>query len=83
MIRMCEGIREYCKRQWFKGSAEVADEIDKVLCHLYGKASTNEWEEVIVSGRCFGCGFQRLTCGDLIGRFIDVYAVEFEKYMMS
>ena len=51
MIRMCEGIREYCKRQGFKGSAEVADEIDKVLCHLYRGGSTSEWEEVIVTSR--------------------------------
>lgn len=44
MIRKWEWVREYCKWHGFDKSAEVADEIDRVLCYLYGEVNTGEWE---------------------------------------
>ena len=43
-------MREYCKRQGFKKSAEIADQIDRVLCYLYGESETGKWEEYIEKG---------------------------------
>ena len=52
MIRKWEWVREYCKRQGFEKSAEVADEIDRVMCYVYGDVNTGEWEEYIRSSAC-------------------------------
>jgi hypothetical protein len=43
MIRKWEWIMKYCKRQGFEKAAEVADQIDRVLCYLYGEVDTDEW----------------------------------------
>jgi hypothetical protein len=45
MIRKWAWIREYCKRQGFRRSAEIADQIDRVLCYIYGYVDTEEWRE--------------------------------------
>jgi hypothetical protein len=50
MIRKWEWIREYCKRQGFKGSAEIADQIDRVLCYLYGEIDIKAWEWYVMAG---------------------------------
>ena len=50
MVRKWEWLREYCKRQGFGKSAETADQIDRVLCYLYGDVDTKEWREYIEKG---------------------------------
>jgi hypothetical protein len=49
MIRKWEWIREYCRRQGFEKSAEIADQIDRVLCYLYEGEGTEEWDECVRS----------------------------------
>jgi hypothetical protein len=44
MIRKWEWIRDYCKQEDFSESAEIADQIDRVLYYLYGDENTPEWE---------------------------------------
>jgi hypothetical protein len=50
MIRKWKWIRAYCKRQGFEKAAEIADQIDRVLCYVYGEVNTDEWEEYMLSG---------------------------------
>lgn len=46
-IRKWEWIRDYCIQQGFTKSAEIADQIDRVLCYLYGNNDTSQWKEFI------------------------------------
>lgn len=38
---------KYCKRQGFKRSAEIADQIDRVLCYIYGDVNTQAWVKFV------------------------------------
>lgn len=49
MIRKWEWIRDYCKHEGFSESAEIADQIDRVLYYLYGDQNTPEWEAFSIS----------------------------------
>lgn len=42
-IRKWEWVRNYCIQQSFIGSADIADQIDRVLCYLYGEIDTTAW----------------------------------------
>lgn len=46
-IRKWEWVRDYCIQQGFIKSAEIADQIDRVLCYLYGDQDTQEWNEFL------------------------------------
>ena len=43
MIRKWEWIREYCRKRGMSESAELADEIDRVLYYLYGDVEVAGW----------------------------------------
>lgn len=43
MIRKWEWVREYCTLHGYEKSAEIADQIDRVLCCLYGDVDTDGW----------------------------------------
>jgi hypothetical protein len=47
MIRKWEWIRGYCKGRGYEESAEVADQIDRVLYYLYEGANTEALERYI------------------------------------
>lgn len=50
MIRKWEWIRDFCNREHFEEAAEIADQIDRVLCYIYGEENTKEWEEYVTNG---------------------------------
>jgi hypothetical protein len=50
MITKWKWIRKYCKRQGFEKAAEIADQMDRVLCYLYGEVDTDEWKSYMNDG---------------------------------
>jgi hypothetical protein len=46
-IRKWEWVRDYCIQHCFIESAEIADQIDRVLYYLYGNNDTLGWEEFV------------------------------------
>ena len=51
MIRKWEWVRNYCTLHGYEESAEIADQIDRVLCYLYGDVDTGEWRDYVRDAR--------------------------------
>lgn len=67
----------YCKRWGFKESAEIADQIDRVLYYLYGDRSTELWKMYIKCSR-YGIkdtGEIELSCFSVQNGIVSVQAL--------